>query len=428
MATSEKRKTLVFVTGDYPYGKGEAFIEHEINYTASVFDEIMILTKASHPDEQHRQLPRNVKVIGGIVPKGFSFLSKLKTIFNGLFSIPSFVDLYFLREFFTHRVFRSKKRMSRFFSAYFTVKICLKSKLYRDIFSSENTVFYYYWGTGLVSVLPFTQKKSSNIYIARLHSGDVFEYQNADYLPLRKEIYSALDHIFPIGDVQKEYLNCKYPFVSSKITTARLGTIDMSIGPIPRNEGVITLVTCSRITPVKRLELMLEALKDAKKEFVWHHFGGKNFLNDGSYYGFLEKLSEKLPKNVKVVWHGAVPLSEILFFYKNNPVDLFINTSIFEGIPVSIMEAMSFGIPILATNVGATREAVTDASGKLISPDITAAELLGFLESAKSEFWSSRRVSTRLFWEERFDAKKNYTIFSKEILTLTGASKERKAK
>jgi glycosyltransferase involved in cell wall biosynthesis len=53
-------------------------------------------------------------------------------------------------------------------------------------------------------------------------------------------------------------------------------------------------------------------------------------------------------------------------FYRKNHVDLFINVSETEGIPVSIMEAMSFGIPCIATNVGGVNEIVNNTNGFLV--------------------------------------------------------------
>ena len=47
--------------------------------------------------------------------------------------------------------------------------------------------------------------------------------------------------------------------------------------------------------------------------------------------------------------------------------------SYFEAMPMSILEGMSFGMPIIATNVGAIPNLVGDENGRLISPgDIKA--------------------------------------------------------
>jgi len=45
------------------------------------------------------------------------------------------------------------------------------------------------------------------------------------------------------------------------------------------------------------------------------------------------------------------------------------NLSETEGIPVSIMEAQSAGVPILATNLGGTSEIVNNENGFLVEKD-----------------------------------------------------------
>ena len=55
---------------------------------------------------------------------------------------------------------------------------------------------------------------------------------------------------------------------------------------------------------------------------------------------------------------------------------MFINLSSSEGIPVSIMEAQSFGIPVIATNVGGSGEIVVSETGVLVDENRTEASVL----------------------------------------------------
>ena len=66
---------------------------------------------------------------------------------------------------------------------------------------------------------------------------------------------------------------------------------------------------------------------------------------------------------------GHYPNEELLRYYGSNHVDLFINTSSTEGVPVSIMEAQSFGIPVIATDTGGVKEVVTEGTGSLLPVD-----------------------------------------------------------
>jgi len=48
--------------------------------------------------------------------------------------------------------------------------------------------------------------------------------------------------------------------------------------------------------------------------------------------------------------------------------DLFVNPAYAEAFPYTVIEAMSAGLPIVATNVGGTREAIADGPGVLVDP------------------------------------------------------------
>ena len=102
-------------------------------------------------------------------------------------------------------------------------------------------------------------------------------------------------------------------------------------------------------------------------------------------------------------------------FYKENPVDLFVNVSTTEGLPISIMEAISFGIPVLATNVGGTHEVVIDGeNGWLLDADITADELaetvieqINLDKSAKDR----QKRKARQIWESQYEYRTAYASF-----------------
>jgi len=406
---SSDRKNLILFTGDYPYGRGEAFLEHEIEILSKDFDEILICTKYEHnPKKVHRPLPPNVRIVGGLVPQ-----NKKALIRKALLSFTPRADFYFLKELIKGGPLRGKAAFVRAFSGYLTLKIYLKSKLYADLLAKKNTVFYYYWGVGQVYMLPFIKKDPSNLYIARNHASDLFVENSNGYLLLRKEVYSALDELFPIGGFHAKYLHDKFGVDYSKMQIHRLGTRDYGLSPIPAQDGRITIVSCSTLFKQKRVGLIAEALMHVKNKVTWHHFG------DGYMMPEIKRLTTLLPKNIKVVLHGWQPLSTVLAFYKENPVDIFINVSSAEGIPVSIMEAISFGIPCVGTNcLGATSEIVNDSDGKLLEPDFKKEELATIIDAAKNPQWRAKREGARGVWEQFYSADKNFGDFSKALRSL----------
>lgn len=97
-----------------------------------------------------------------------------------------------------------------------------------------------------------------------------------------------------------------------------------------------------------------------------------------------------------------------------NDFDLFVNMSLSEGIPVSIMEAISFGIPIIATNVGGNAEIVNDETGVLIPVNIDQAAFNETVSDIMNKM-DILKISTILCYQNEFNADKNYHCFYNQI-------------
>ena len=101
--------------------------------------------------------------------------------------------------------------------------------------------------------------------------------------------------------------------------------------------------------------------------------------------------------------------------------DFLINTSSSEGIPVSIMEAMSLGIPVIATDVGGTGEIVNNKNGHLLPSNPTTVQISDAINlycSLSQQEKKSKRDNAHNTWEDKFNAQKNYGVFVTQILEL----------
>ena len=88
---------------------------------------------------------------------------------------------------------------------------------------------------------------------------------------------------------------------------------------------------------------------------------------DGPSRAQLEKLSIELGISDQVQFLGN--LTEDQIAKELQAADLFLLSSFVEGIPVSAMEAMAVGVPVIATNVAGTSELIEDGrSGLLVRP------------------------------------------------------------
>ncbi|MBU0461580.1 MAG: glycosyltransferase family 4 protein [Nanoarchaeota archaeon] len=90
-----------------------------------------------------------------------------------------------------------------------------------------------------------------------------------------------------------------------------------------------------------------------------------NIVGDGPFRQELEKLSQE--KGIKTKFFGAQPLDNVIEILRGS--DLFVNPSYSEGLPTSILEAGALGLPVIATDVGGTKEIIIDSSkGWLFKP------------------------------------------------------------
>jgi glycosyltransferase involved in cell wall biosynthesis len=162
--------------------------------------------------------------------------------------------------------------------------------------------------------------------------------------------------------------------------------------------------------PVKRISTIVNAISKLKIKLNWVHFG------DGDEYTIILDLIKKMDNpliNCKLM--GAYSNDRVLEEYSKNHYDIFINVSESEGIPVSIMEAMSFGKIIIATDVGGTSEIVENGiNGFLLKKDFTIDELVSIfyiIESLSTNDFERMCIQSRRIWEERCNAEKNYIQF-----------------
>lgn len=282
----------------------------------------------------------------------------------------------------------------------------------------NNSRFYSIWlneGALIFSILKFRNVITN--YHVRLHGYDLFDYrQKGGYIPFRYFMFKFADKISVQTKEAYEYLINKKLF-PEKIAIHYQGVFDHGLGPfIVRANGPLTLVSCSNLFKLKRVDKIIEALSISNVEVRWIHFGDgpeKENLNQ------LVKNKGQALNNVQIIWKGRVPNEKLIEFYQSNQIDLFIHLSETEGgVPVAIQEAMSFGIPVIATNIGGIPEIVNSKTGYLLQNDFTDQTIADFIDGFKNSPYNTEelRNNVRKFWKENFDAVTNYTILARDFL------------
>ena len=113
---------------------------------------------------------------------------------------------------------------------------------------------------------------------------------------------------------------------------------------------------------------------------------------------------------------GFLPNTNVKELLSQQSFDLFINASESEGVPVSIMEAMSYGIPVIAPNVGGISDIVNDSTGKLLSSNPSIKEIADAIQEIYySSSYSNYRENAFLMVKENYNADSNYINFIKKL-------------
>lgn len=256
------------------------------------------------------------------------------------------------------------------------------------------------------------QKNKNRFFsISRAHGYDLYlERSQTGYRPFHRQLYCRLDEIAAISDHGKQYLEKLYGNEET-VSVYRLGAVDQGChNPCARRE-TLRIISCSRTIHLKRLDRLVDALTLITDRPVhWTHLGG------GEAQEALERYAaEKLPANVTVTFSGTIPNTQVYETYKQQPFHVFVNVSETEGVPVAIMEAMSFDIPVIATAVGGTPELMEEGkNGYLLPKDFSDAELADrirqFGDMPEEVYLGFRRAARNKF-EREYNATDNYRGF-----------------
>ena len=199
------------------------------------------------------------------------------------------------------------------------------------------------------------------------------------------------------------------PQANSDRIIVKPNAIDSSAFPVSaRQEPSATepfrIVSVCRIEPKKGLIYLIEAirlLQDKGFQVHFHHLGGVD------HQEYFEQLKSRIKElNVSDVFHleGSQPQTEILKFFNQSQVFVapFIETESGDkdGIPTSLLEGMSSGLPVVATNAGSILEVVENGRDGIIvpqrNPQALADAIASLLNDRQRREWLGKNAATRI--------------------------------
>lgn len=413
-------KSLCLLTNGFPYGNWEPYLETEEKYY-SKFKTVTICSLQIRKDQGSsiREL-RNSNI--NIIP--VKYTKKWIYLLN---SVRALFDTNLYKEI--RKLLRSKRlSASRLISLFvFLSRAHYESRIILKSLSEDKIDLFYSYRFEYQTYVAILLKKKTGLdvpIIARAHGYDLYEERSRNnYIPLREIVLNSIDRVYPCSKAGELYLKEKYEEYQGKIYCRYLGTLDHGTGPVPKRNGHYRIVSCSNVIPIKNLELLAKALSlITDLDIEWIHFGAGPLLE-----ALKTQCAHSLPKNINASFLGNIDNEALMEFYSKNEIDLFVNVSLSEGIPVSIMEAFSFGIPCLATDVGGTKELVDEKCGELVnsscSADYLATSIEAFLKMPLERYLGYRKAC-RSKWGTCFNASDNYEQFINELLGIAEAGRK----
>jgi glycosyltransferase len=192
------------------------------------------------------------------------------------------------------------------------------------------------------------------------------------YLSKEKELYEMSDRIVSVTSYMKDFLVHFYNIDNDKISIAPNG-FEENINPPPKNKGSLKrengflpeekiIVFSGRLDKSKGYSFLLEAFAEVVKQYnnIRLLIIGDGEINTCFNYC----------KNIwgKVTFTGYVQKEQLFKFYQI--ADMGIIPSIYDHCPYSVLEMISFRIPLIMSNIEGLNEILTDNQCLFVNPEI----------------------------------------------------------
>lgn len=406
---------LLVFTSSYPYEvqHEDTFLEPEIPHMLSGFDKVILVPKVR--EGKRLTVPEEVEV-----DESYAIFLETVNRFSALLRV-LFSECYY-RDLRKNPFIWTKPsallRLVTYVGGARLTQKWVEKWFARSGYSDKECVFYTFWFDAAAYGIGLAKQRHPDLKIvSRAHGYDVYEDRYpVHYLPCRTQALACSDGVFPDSVAGVEYLQARFPTHQAKIGPALMGVPDPGFLTKASNDGVFRLVSCAIIRPVKRIDLLLEGVAEAARQrpelrFEWHHFGNSEV--EGVREALQSQADTILPANAQAFLPGYNGQQELFRYYREKPVDVFINVSISEGTPVSAMEAASCGIPIIATAVGGNKEMVNAGNGFLLDPNPTPGQIARTLFSMidHPQETARMRAASRAVWQEKYNSVKNLEKF-----------------
>lgn len=422
----DRKPHLYVITHDFPYGHREdSFVKPEYPYLCEHFHVSLIAAELMREEELlPEETVRESGMEACVIPTQQSFREKLFSFTRFLLEKDCYAEIAAIvksGEKIPQRIYRALM----FGTAAETFYRRLKKKIH--LTKDTAALFYFYWFDYKCFGLTMHRRKFPRVRIvARTHGYELYDerelYGRQFFKP---QTDAGLERLIFAAQSARDYYLKRYRLTGGeKYPLYRLGVPNRGVTGADRRagyreDGEFLLLSCSSGF-VKRIDRIIDGLAALTAVKVhWVHIGGGE-----EFAGMRELAQKKLDgsADIRYEFTGTMRNTEVVEYYRNHYVSCLITTTQSEGgSPVAVQEALSFGVPVIATAVGELRQMVS-GNGILLSENPSAAETAQAIERmaecyGTEAYFQMCGKSLEIF-EEKFNEKRNFSAFAEELTRL----------
>lgn len=398
------------VTHHFPCEPGEQFLEEEIKFWVKQ-QQARVTLLPILPGTVSRPLPQEIAVDYCLSQESSRLFRKIKAI-RAIFSRRLWKELFWLQKM---KMLSAGTFISAWRSEAMILRICarLRWKIAR---TKDRVIAYSYWfDVGAYALAALRREGVVDYVVTRAHGFDLYEERQPNsYMPLRRQFVRDFDQIFAVSEQGRKYLYDRFSIPENLLSTARLGVLTENKLSLCSSATTYNIVSVSFCVSVKRIDRIIEGIAIAAQKIDKNVLVSWTHIGDGELKDMLESKAVRafmFISNVRFNFLGHLQNADVMNYYKINKVDVFINTSESEGLPISIMEAMSYGIPAIAPAVGGIPELINQENGWLLSGQPCVDQIARALIAVQHYKSEQTRQAARQTIFKNYNSEVNYKTF-----------------
>lgn len=192
-----------------------------------------------------------------------------------------------------------------------------------------------------------------------------------------------VDHYVCVSPAVAEFARCRLRVGPQRVRVIENGVRRPGVPVSARSYETLHGLTVGRITPQKGIDVLLRMLSMLPSEEVWE-WSIAGAWPDAEYARAMRSLSAELGVADRVRWLGAVPRQAMDRLYRE--ANVLVLSSRWEGQPNVVLEAMAYGLPVVATRVDGVLDLDREAPGAVrLAQMCDAADLAAAVEEVRRD-------------------------------------------